>query len=243
MKPPYIQMYVADQGQRCPEAEDSVSFALPYDAFARLSVALICSLHVVGMLHATLTLRFRWRGNGIAGSKRAALRALACNRVAASSEPPDTRLTSSLRGYPATSRVLCQEEKRGTHSLPKIPFRWGGAVPSSTHPQRPSCCVVSCSRPPRSCASRPHGRLSSAAARSAPLSGSLKRPVSALGHCILALSYCARFHEDDFPNVAIQVLKSMSIHGTVVLWFIVGCSTDRDCVANHFVDFLSALRR
>jgi hypothetical protein len=41
-----------------------------------------------------------------------------------------------------------------------------------------------------------------------------------LAHCViefLALVYCARLHEDKFPNVAIQVLKRMPTHKAVVV--------------------------
>src|SRR5882762_7710255 len=40
------------------------------------------------------------------------------------------------------------------------------------------------------------------------------------------------FHGDEFPDVAIQVLKPMCIHKTMVLWFIVGCSAGGHCLAN-----------
>jgi hypothetical protein len=35
----------------------------------------------------------------------------------------------------------------------------------------------------------------------------------------------------------------MSVHKTVVLWFIIGGSAGGDCLANHFIDLFSALRR
>src|SRR5262245_5878317 len=63
------------------------------------------------------------------------------------------------------------------------------------------------------------------------------------GYVFLPLVYCAWLHVDNFPNVAIKVLKSMPIHKTVILWFIVGCSACGDCLAHHLIDFFSALRR
>src|SRR4030095_5061297 len=44
---------------------------------------------------------------------------------------------------------------------------------------------------------------------------------------LLALVCCARFHVDQFPNVAVQVLKLMSILKTVVSWFVTNCSSRR----------------
>src|SRR6266511_5291456 len=63
------------------------------------------------------------------------------------------------------------------------------------------------------------------------------------GFVFLPLVYGAWLHVDNFPHVAIEVLKSMAIHKTVILWFIVGCSAGGDCLANYFIDFFSALRR
>src|SRR5438067_2214014 len=32
-------------------------------------------------------------------------------------------------------------------------------------------------------------------------------------------------------------------HESVAFWFAIGCSASGDCLANHFIDFFSALRR
>src|SRR5919109_347356 len=66
-------------------------------------------------------------------------------------------------------------------------------------------------------------------------------PASA-GDVFLPLVHRAWLHVNQFPNVAIEVLKSMSIHKTVILWFIVGGPAGGDCLVNHFIDFFSALR-
>src|SRR5919109_1749862 len=63
------------------------------------------------------------------------------------------------------------------------------------------------------------------------------------GYVCLPLVDGAWLHIDNFPNVAIEVLKSMSIHKTVILWFIVGCAAGDDGLAHHFIDVFSALRR
>jgi hypothetical protein len=58
-----------------------------------------------------------------------------------------------------------------------------------------------------------------------------------------SLLYCARFHVDQFPDVAVYVLEPMSVHETVVLWFIVGCPAGGNRLANQLIDFGAALRR
>jgi hypothetical protein len=50
-------------------------------------------------------------------------------------------------------------------------------------------------------------------------------------------------HVYDFPNVAIDVLKPMPIHKSVVLWFIVGGSASGDGLAHELIDVFSAVDR
>src|SRR5919202_896735 len=65
-------------------------------------------------------------------------------------------------------------------------------------------------------------------------------PASA-GEVFLPLVYGAWFHVEHFPDVAIEVLKSVSIHETMVLWLIVGCTAGGDRLAHHVIDVCSAL--
>jgi hypothetical protein len=64
-----------------------------------------------------------------------------------------------------------------------------------------------------------------------------------LCHGSLTLVYGAGFHEDDFPYVSIQILKPVSIHKPVVLWFIVGGSASGDGLAHELIDVFSAVDR
>src|SRR5262245_49734376 len=50
----------------------------------------------------------------------------------------------------------------------------------------------------------------------------LHRPGRARSHSRLALLDGRRFHENNFPNVPVQILKSVSVHKAVVLWGIIG---------------------
>src|SRR5262245_59113409 len=53
----------------------------------------------------------------------------------------------------------------------------------------------------------------------------------------------ARFHIDQFPDVAIKVLEPMLVHKSMIFRFIVGCSAAGHRLANQFVDFFPALPR
>ena len=50
----------------------------------------------------------------------------------------------------------------------------------------------------------------------------------------------AWLHVDQFPNVTIQILKSMAIHKTIVLRLIVNSASRGDCFSNHLIDSCSA---
>src|SRR5215470_17587072 len=52
-----------------------------------------------------------------------------------------------------------------------------------------------------------------------------------------------RLHVNEFPNVPVQVLKSMSIHKAVILRFVVGVSTGGDCLSHRLVDPFPTLGR
>src|SRR5215510_12023734 len=54
---------------------------------------------------------------------------------------------------------------------------------------------------------------------------------------------CAGLHIDQFPDMAIQVLKSMSVHKAVMLRFLMGLATGGYCFANERIDFLPDLSR
>src|SRR5215813_8481514 len=57
------------------------------------------------------------------------------------------------------------------------------------------------------------------------------------------LLYRALLHAGEFPNMSVEVLKSVTIHKTVILRLIEGCSSSRTRLANHFIDFTPAGRR
>src|SRR5215510_791541 len=57
------------------------------------------------------------------------------------------------------------------------------------------------------------------------------------------LLYRALLHEGEFPNMSVEVLKSVSIHKTVVLRLVEGVASSRTGLANHFIDFTPATRR
>ena len=58
----------------------------------------------------------------------------------------------------------------------------------------------------------------------------------------LALVYCIGIHKDEFPNIAIQVLESMSIHEAMVLGLIVSRPTGGDGLPHQFIDLAPAFR-
>src|SRR5437016_383637 len=55
--------------------------------------------------------------------------------------------------------------------------------------------------------------------------------------------YCAGLHVDQLPDMAVQVLKSVSIHEAVVFRLFVRRSATIDRLANHLIDFRAALAR
>jgi hypothetical protein len=56
---------------------------------------------------------------------------------------------------------------------------------------------------------------------------------------LLAPVYCAGPHIDQFPNMAVQVLKPMVVHEAMVLRFVVGAATGVD----GFADMSSTFAR
>src|SRR5262245_41366067 len=64
-----------------------------------------------------------------------------------------------------------------------------------------------------------------------------------LGGFSCLLLYRALFHEGEFPNMSVKVLKSVTIHKTVVLRLVEGCASRHTRLANHFIDFTPAGRR
>src|SRR5215470_16032000 len=57
------------------------------------------------------------------------------------------------------------------------------------------------------------------------------------------LLYRALLHEGEFPNMSVEVLKSVTIHKTVVLRLVEGCASSSTRLANHFIDFTPTGRR
>src|SRR5262245_5134973 len=57
------------------------------------------------------------------------------------------------------------------------------------------------------------------------------------------LLYRALLHESEFPNMSVKVLKSVTIHKTVVLRLVEGHVSSRTRLANHFIDFTPTRRR
>src|SRR5262249_14312427 len=53
----------------------------------------------------------------------------------------------------------------------------------------------------------------------------------------------ALLHEGEFPNMSVEVLKSVTIHKTEVLRLVKGCASSCTGLANHFIDFIPAGRR
>jgi hypothetical protein len=53
----------------------------------------------------------------------------------------------------------------------------------------------------------------------------------------------AWLHVDELPNVTIQILKSVAIHKTMVLRFIVSGAPGGDRFANHLIDSCPAFER
>src|SRR5262245_50765709 len=64
-----------------------------------------------------------------------------------------------------------------------------------------------------------------------------------LGGISCLLLYRALLHEGEFPNMSVEVLKSVSVHETVVLRLVEGCASSCTGLANHFIDFTPAGRR
>src|SRR5262249_50184851 len=64
-----------------------------------------------------------------------------------------------------------------------------------------------------------------------------------LGGISCLLLYRALLHEGEFPNMSVEVLKSVSVHETVVLRLVKGCASSCTGLANHFIDFTPAGRR
>ena len=52
-----------------------------------------------------------------------------------------------------------------------------------------------------------------------------------------------RIHVSEFPDVSVEVLKSVAVHEALILRLLVGRSTGSYCFANQLVDFVPALRR
>src|SRR5215813_13309040 len=56
-----------------------------------------------------------------------------------------------------------------------------------------------------------------------------------LGGISCLLLYRALLHESGFPNMSVEVLKSVTTHKTVVLRLVEGCTSNCTGLANHFI--------
>lgn len=52
-----------------------------------------------------------------------------------------------------------------------------------------------------------------------------------------------RVHEKHFPDVTVQVLITVAIHKTMILWLFVGASAGGDRLADQFIHFRPAVAR
>src|SRR5262245_20031877 len=56
-----------------------------------------------------------------------------------------------------------------------------------------------------------------------------------------SLLYRAGLHEEDFPDVAIEILEAMRIHEAMILRLVVSTATGPNCLANHLINLLPVI--